>query len=90
MSDPSRLLSEVAIGQSGCITALAGDVAVCQRLREMGLTRGARVEVVRRAPLGDPLDIRVRGYHLSIRQAEAACVRIEMNAAETSNVAPTP
>lgn len=70
-------LSDIPAGQGGCVAGLTGSAEICQRLREMGLTTGARVDVIRRAPLGDPLDIRVRGYHLSIRLAEAACVRLD-------------
>ena len=83
MSEPgaARTLSDLPVGQGGRITALTGAADIRQRLREMGLTAGAQVDVVRRAPLGDPLDIRVRGYHLSIRLAEAACVCLEPSAA---------
>lgn len=47
-----------------------------QRLLEMGLTLGAEFEVVRYAPLGDPIDIKVRGYHLSLRKSEAGGIRV--------------
>ena len=47
------------------------------RLLEMGLLPGTHVEVLRLAPLGDPMDLRIRGYRLSIRKAEAACVVLE-------------
>lgn len=47
-----------------------------QRLLEMGLTTGAEFEVVRYAPLGDPIDIKVRGYHLSLRKSEAGGIRV--------------
>ena len=47
-----------------------------QRLLEMGLTVGAEFEVVRFAPMGDPIDIKVRGYHLSLRKKEASGVRV--------------
>ena len=47
-----------------------------QRILDMGLTRGAEVEVKRMAPLGDPLEICVRGYMLSLRKAEAACIEV--------------
>ena len=48
-----------------------------RRLMEMGLTRGAAFEVVRYAPMGDPIEIRVRGYHLSLRKSEAALITVE-------------
>ena len=88
MSDipAAPVLSDLAVGQGGRVVALTGSPDVRQRLREMGLTTGAHVEVVRRAPLGDPLDIRVRGYHLSVRLAEAACVCLEPAPADTGAV----
>jgi Fe2+ transport system protein FeoA len=48
------------------------------RLMELGLTRNAVVEVIRFAPLGDPMEIKVRGGHLSLRKSEAACVRVQL------------
>ena len=69
---PGVALSEMAVGQGGKITALELPPEARQRLLEMGMTVGARIEVVRYAPLGDPVDIKVRGYHLSIRKHEAA------------------
>jgi Fe2+ transport system protein FeoA len=64
-------------GQQGVIATLNGDGAVHQRLHEMGVIDGADVEVVRVAPLGDPIEIRVQGYHLSLRKSEAALVQLE-------------
>lgn len=68
-------LRELQPGESATVVGYAGDVP--PRLLEMGLLPGTVVEMVRRAPLGDPLDLRVRGYHLSIRAHEAAAVRVE-------------
>ena len=48
-----------------------------RRLMEMGLTRGAKFEVLRYAPMGDPIEIRVRGYNLSLRKSEAAEIQVE-------------
>jgi len=50
--------------------------AITDRLMEMGMLPGSEVQVVRLAPLGDPIDLKVRGYHLSIRKSEAALIRI--------------
>ena len=69
---PGVALSELTIGQGGKITALELPPEARQRLLEMGMTFGARIEVARFAPLGDPVEIKVRGYHLSIRKHEAA------------------
>ena len=65
-------LSELAAGDGGKIIALELPPEARQRLLEMGMTVGARIEVTRFAPLGDPVEIKVRGYHLSIRKHEAA------------------
>ena len=74
---PGVALSELAIGQGGKIMALELPPEAKQRLLEMGMTVGARIEIVRFAPLGDPVDIKVRGYHLSIRKHEAAGIWVE-------------
>ena len=71
-----RSLAELAVGESGQIASLEGQGAIAVRLLEMGLVPGARVSLIKRAPLGDPLEIRVRDYHLSLRRAEAARVRL--------------
>ncbi|MBI1291969.1 hypothetical protein GC173_12125 [bacterium] len=73
-------LSQMAIGQKGLITDLQGDSALIQRLLELGLTDGETVEVVRFAPLGDPMEIRVRGYYLSLRRVEANAIVVEPQA----------
>jgi Fe2+ transport system protein FeoA len=70
------MLDELAIGRKGKVVKLAGGGAVRRRLMEMGLTPGVLVEAVRRAPLGDPLDVKVRGYHLSLRKEEAGAIEI--------------
>ena len=69
-------LSQMDPGQSGTIEELTGQGAICHRLLEMGITRGTTVEVVRFAPLGDPIDIKVRGYHLSLRKREAEVIQV--------------
>ena len=73
---PGVALSELAAGDGGKIAALELPPEARQRLLEMGMTVGAQIEVVRYAPLGDPVDIKVRGYHLSIRKHEAAGIRV--------------
>lgn len=71
-------LDSIAIGDTATVADVLGDDAVALRLLEMGLTPGISVRLVGRAPLGDPLELEVRGYRLSIRRAEAA--RIAMTA----------
>lgn len=69
-------LGELKPGQRGRVTGFAG-VAPPGRVLEMGVLPGTVVEVVRFAPLGDPIDLKVRGYHLSIRRAEALQIEVE-------------
>lgn len=70
-------LADLKPGAKGCVTGFA-DEAVPGRLMEMGLLPGTAIEVVRLAPLGDPMDVRVRGYHLSLRRHEARLVLVEV------------
>ena len=69
-------LNELALGQTAKVVKLTGAPALRRRLMEMGLTPAVQVEAVRRAPLGDPLDVKVRGYHLSLRKEEAAAIEV--------------
>lgn len=70
-------LSELGPGDSAVLRQLPMSGTAFLRLREMGLLPGTRVRLVRRAPLGDPLEIEVRGYHLSLRREEAERVDVE-------------
>jgi Fe2+ transport system protein FeoA len=72
-----RRLSELVPGDRGKVVKVAGDADAARRLMEMGLMRGTTVEVVRRAPLGDPLEVKVRGFMLTLRQAEAEHIEVE-------------
>jgi ferrous iron transport protein A len=69
-------LDELRLGQRARVDELRGDDALVQRLMEMGLLDGEEVEVIGFAPLGDPMEIRLRDYRLSLRRAEAARVRV--------------
>jgi ferrous iron transport protein A len=69
-------LATVAVGGRVRVADVAGDDAVSLRLLEMGLTPGTAIRVVGRAPLGDPLELELRGYRLSLRRAEAARVAV--------------
>jgi ferrous iron transport protein A len=71
-------LDQLRVGQRGCVEAVGGDDALMQRLLEMGLIDGEEVEVLGFAPLGDPLEIRLRDYRLSLRRAEAARVQVTL------------
>jgi len=77
MKPSLRALSELSPGQCGRIATVGGRAEVRHRLIEMGLTRGTVVRLVRVAPLGDPVELQVRGYRLSVRKAEVASVTVE-------------
>ena len=69
-------LRDVKVGESAVVSRLAGTGALKRRIMDMGLTKGTGVYVRKVAPLGDPVEITVRGYELSIRKDEAACVEV--------------
>jgi ferrous iron transport protein A len=69
-------LNKLGVGCRGSVVAVGGEPEVRRRLLEMGFCNGASVEVVRRAPLGDPIEFRLRGYHLSLRDDQARYVSI--------------
>ncbi len=72
-----KLLSQLSVGEKGVITKVNGEGAIRRRLFDMGLTPGAEVYLRKKAPLGDPIEIALRGYELTLRKAEAAQVEIE-------------
>ena len=72
-----RLLSTMDIGERGVVKAVNGEGAVRRRLFDMGITPGAEVYLRKKAPFGDPIEIFIRGYELTLRKAEAARVEIE-------------
>ena len=69
-------LADLSPGQSAEVLAVSGDPALVQRLYEFGLLEGERVEVVARAPLGDPIEIRFGNSRLSLRKTEAANITV--------------
>lgn len=77
----NKHLAELAEGREAVITGLGGSGRVRQRLLDMGLTRGAHVRVIGRAPLGDPIHVCIRGYHLALRGDEARHVAVEPSGA---------
>ncbi len=70
-------LNDIEEGQEATISRLTGNGAVRQRLMDMGLMRGVKVRVERRAPLGDPIAIRLMGYSLAIRSDEARMIEVK-------------
>ncbi len=73
-------LDQLQSGQLATVRAVGGKGALRRRLMDMGLVRGVSIELVKAAPMGDPLEYLVRGYHLSLRRAEAQLVEIESSA----------
>ncbi len=72
-----KTLKDVNIGQSATVKRLHGEGAVKRRIMDMGITKGAQVFVRKVAPLGDPIELTVRGYELSLRKADAEMVEVE-------------
>jgi Fe2+ transport system protein FeoA len=72
-----KLLSQLSIGESGIVLAVNGEGAIRRRLFDMGITPGVEVYLRKKAPLGDPMEISLRGYELTLRKAEAALVEIK-------------
>lgn len=72
-----RTLKDVACGQTVKVSKLTGEGAVKRRIMDMGITKGIDVYVRKVAPLGDPVEVTVRGYELSLRKADAEMVQIE-------------
>lgn len=72
-----RTLREVKIGETVKVVKLTGEGAVKRRIMDMGITKGVEVYVRKVAPLGDPVEVTVRGYELSIRKADAEMVLVE-------------
>jgi Fe2+ transport system protein FeoA len=73
---PAMLLSEIQTGQAVQVVRITGQSSFRRRLMELGLVPGTRVELVRVAPLGDPVELLVRGASLSIRKAEAGVIEV--------------
>ena len=72
-----RTLSDIKIGKSGKVVKLHGEGAIKRRIMDMGITRGVEVFVRKVAPLGDPIEICVRGYELSLRKSDAGMIEVE-------------
>ncbi len=71
-------LSELSPGEEGVISKILGKSRALRRLMDMGLTPGSRIKVVRKAPLGDPIELEIRGYNLSLRKDEAELILVEV------------
>ena len=72
-----RTLKDVKIGESTKVVKLYGQGAVRRRIMDMGITKGVTLKVCKVAPLGDPIEITVRGYQLSLRKDDAEMIEVE-------------
>ena len=77
MANESKTLKNAAVGATVKVKKLTGDGPVKRRIMDMGITKGVEVYVRKVAPLGDPVEVTVRGYELSLRQADAEMIVIE-------------
>ncbi len=73
----SKTLRDVKCGETAVVTKLNGDGAHKRRIMDMGITKGTEIFVRKVAPLGDPIEVRVRGYELSLRKSDAANIIVE-------------
>lgn len=73
-----KKLSDFKIGERGTIVSVKGEGRVRRRLFDMGVTPGAEVLLRKKAPLGDPIEINIRSYELTLRKVEASCITLEV------------
>lgn len=72
-----KTLKDVKVGETAVVSKLTGEGAVKRRIMDMGVTKGTPIKVRKVAPLGDPIEVTVRGYELSIRKADAQLITVE-------------
>lgn len=72
-----RTLKEAKVGETVKVTKLTGTGAVKRRIMDMGITKGVEIYIRKVAPLGDPVEVTVRGYELSLRKADAEIIEVE-------------
>ena len=72
-----KTLKDIAVGKSAKVTKVNGEGALRRRIMDMGITKGVQIYVKKVAPLGDPLEITVRGYELSLRKSDAEMIDVE-------------
>lgn len=74
----TKLLSEFTVGEKGVVKTVSGEGRVRRRLFDMGVTPGAEVILRKKAPLGDPIEVTIRSYELTLRKTEAELVTVEV------------
>lgn len=72
-----KTLRDVAVGETVTVKKLEGEGALKRRLMDMGFTNGCSVYIRKVAPLGDPVEVTIRGYELSVRKDDADCIKVE-------------
>lgn len=72
-----RTLKDVKIGETVRVTKVGGEGAIKRRIMDMGITKGVSIKVMKMAPLGDPIEITVRGYELTLRKADCQNIEVE-------------
>ena len=72
-----KTLRDVTVGETVTVKRLDGEGALKRRLRDMGFTNGCSVYIRKVAPLGDPVEVTIRGYELSVRKDDAECIEVE-------------
>ena len=77
VSSTVKTLKNARVGEQVKVVKVEGEGALRQRILDMGLTKGAEVSISKVAPLGDPIEVTVRGYELSLRKQEAACIIVQ-------------
>lgn len=80
-------LGDMERGESATVVRVTGSGQVRKRILDLGLTRGAKVTLVRKAPLGDPIEIELRGYRLTLREGEASIVELEKDTDDKAEAA---
>ena len=78
IADKSLTLTDLPIGKDARVVAVTGTGSITRRLLEMGVIPGVTVQVVKMAPFGDPIEIRVRGYSLAMRRSEADAIEVSI------------
>ncbi len=73
-----KSLNEFIVGETGTVKKINAEGKIKRRLFDMGVTPGVEIKVKKLAPLGDPVEVTIRGYELSLRKAEAECVLMEV------------
>jgi len=75
-----KVLKELKPGEKGKVVKITGTGPIYHRILDMGIVKGTQIELERVAPLGDPVEVCIKGYHLSLRKDEAANIHVEIEA----------